>query len=405
MMIADALQTLGAANLALAAGVGAAAALRRPVRAAFGARAAYGLWALPIAAAAAIAAPHSGLHAGIAPFVATAGAAAGRMIPRAVAHASALPALLAGGWAAGALAAAGLLAARQQAFLRSLGRLTPAGGRLVRAEACGVGPALVGALRPVIVAPADFETRFTPDEQALVLAHEAAHLAAGDAAVNALACAVQCLCWFNPAAHLGARLMRADQELACDAAVIGKAPGARRLYGELLLKTQLSTQPLPLGCHWPARSPHPLKERIAMLKSPLPARARRAAGAGLVAGLALAAGGLAWAAKAPSVILQPDWLVRPTAEDMAKFYPPEAVKAHVEGFATLGCEVAADGRLAHCKVLKETPPGAGFGQAAMAMSSLFQMKPMSKDGHPTSGGVVRIPIRFALPSPPAPPTA
>lgn len=404
-MIVDALQTLGAANLALAAGVAAAAALRRPVRATFGARAAYGIWALPLAAAAAMAVPHSGLHGGLAPFVASAGDAAGRIIPRSVAHASRLPTALAALWGAGVLATAGLLAARQRAFLRSLGRLTPAGGRLVRAEACGVGPALVGALRPVIVAPADFEARFAPAEQALILAHEEAHLAAGDAALNALACTVQAMCWFNPAAHLGVRLMRIDQELACDSAIIAARPAARKLYGELLLKTQLSSQALPLGCHWPARGPHPLKERIAMLKSPLPAPARRAAGAGLVAALAIAGGGLAWAAKAPSLVTQPDWITRPTPADVVQDYPPAAAKAKVEGRATLGCDVAADGALAGCKVLSEAPAGAGFGEAAMKMSARFRMKPMSRDGHPVAGGVVRIPFKFLLPKPPAKPAA
>lgn len=402
-MIVDALQALGAANLALAAGVGAAAALRRPVRAAFGARAAYGLWALPLATAAAMAIPHAGLNAGIAPVIAGAGEVAGRMVPRAVADANRLPAALAGLWFAGVVVTLGALAARQRAFLRSLGRLTPAGGRLMRAQACGVGPAVVGALRPVIVTPADFEARFAPDERALVLAHEEAHLASGDAAVNALACAVQALCWFNPAAHVGVRLMRIDQELACDAAVIAQRPTARRLYGELLLKTQLSSQALPLGCHWPAGAAHPLKERILMLKSPLPAPARRAAGAALVAALAITGGGLAWAAKAPSLITMPDWAERPTAADLVKDYPPEAVKAHVEGRATMGCDVARDGALTNCKVISEAPAGAGFGDAALKMAARFRMKPMSKDGHPVAGGKVRIPIRFMLPSPPAAP--
>jgi TonB family protein len=401
-MIVDALQTLGAANLALAGGVGVAAALRRPVRTTFGARAAYRLWALPLAAAAAVTAPHFGLHGGLAPFVATAGEAAGRMVPRAVAHASQAPAMLAAAWAVGVAVTAGLLAARQRAFLRSLGRLTPAGGRLVQAEAPGVGPALVGALRPVIVAPADFEARFGPDERALMLAHEAAHLASGDATANALACAVQALCWFNPAAHLGVRLMRIDQELACDAAVIAIRPAARKLYGELLLKTQLSSQALPLGCRWPAGATHPLKERILMLNAPLPAPARRVAGAGLVLALAVAGGGLAWAAKAPSLVTKPDWITKPTPADLVQDYPQAAAKAHVEGRATLGCDVARDGALANCKVLAEAPTQAGFGEAAMKMSERFRMKPMSRDGKPVAGGYVRIPFMFRLPPAPKP---
>ena len=35
-----------------------------------------------------------------------------------------------------------------------------------------------------------------------------------------------------------------------------------------------------------------------------------------------------------------------------------------------------------------------FGDAALKLSKLFKMRPQSKDGAPTNGGVVRIPIRF-----------
>jgi TonB family protein len=492
-------------------------------------------------------------------------------------------------------------------------------GRLFRAERPGVGPAVVGVLNPRIVAPADFETLYGAGERALILAHETAHLKAGDAAVNALVCAAQCLGWFNPLAHVAGRLLRVDQELACDAAVIGAFPRERKTYAELLLKTQLTTQPLPLGCHWPAGAEHPLKERIAMLKSPLPARSRRALGLACVAATSLAGAAAAWAAQpgapgasaqaatlgvipnnghlepaeanrlvgpgqtilckpdenrelhncriagtpfariataadvarewpaqakakgltgwvtlqcaanAPAgrleactgyhfggaaerpefksafeqaalrvagvyglktnpgpddaplpktpgfytiefndhprlpggppanppvtrypdflpgpptpakvsanalsqvtagklqrvkaeatsveagpasapvapLVTQPDWAIKPTAADLADVYPSEALKAGLGGSATIGCAVAADGRLADCKLVTEAPEQAGFGEAAMKLSERFQMKPMSRDGHPVSGGYVRIPIRFLLPTPPAPQT-
>ena len=80
------------------------------------------------------------------------------------------------------------------------------------------------------------------------------------------AAACQCLCWFNPLVHLAAYLLRLDQELACDAAVIRSRPGARTLYGQTLLKTQLAATPLPFGCYWPARGLHPLEVRIGLLK-------------------------------------------------------------------------------------------------------------------------------------------
>jgi TonB family protein len=408
-MMRDLVLAVLAANLAAALAVLAVLPLRRLVRPRLGARAAYALWIAPPLAALAVLIPHrAASQAAVAPFVVEAGKAAARALPSAPAQ-DLLAVALVGLWLAGALATGLLLARRQSAFMRSLGSLTPASGdrRLVHASRSGVGPALVGALRPRIVTPADFETRYQAEERALILAHEETHLAAGDGLVNAVACAAQCLGWFNPLVHLGVQRLRIDQELACDAAVIGRFPEARQLYGALLLKTQLATDALPLGCHWPAKGAHPLKERIAMLKSPLPALAERRAGLAVAALVGLAAASWAWAAsaRAPHVITQPDWADKPTSADLVKDYPPDAVKAHVEGRATIACDVAATGALARCKVISEAPAGAGFGEASLKLSERFRMKPMSKDGHPVAGGKVRIPIRFMLPTPPAPPKA
>jgi TonB family protein len=390
------------ANLAAASAILAVLALRQLVRPRFGARAAYALWAAPLVTALALIAPHRG-SALLAPLVLQAGQATARALPSLV-PLSAEAALIAI-WLAGAVAMAGVLHRRQAAFLRSAGRLEPIEGapRLVRAERTDIGPAVVGVLRPRIVAPFDFETRFTTEERALILAHERAHLASGDALINAVACAVQCLCWFNPLAHLAVGAMRIDQELACDATVAHRFPAERRRYAELLLKTQVASHALPIGCHWRAGATHPLKARIAMLKAPQPARSERVAGLGVAVLVAIAGANGAWAAKpTPHVIVKADWVVKPKGVDLVEFYPPEAAKSGIGGAATIGCAVSAEGRLAHCRVLDETPAQAGFGEAALKLSESFQMKPMSRDGQPVSGGTVRIPIRFALPRAPQP---
>jgi len=59
--------------------------------------------------------------------------------------------------------------------------------------------------------------------------------------------------------------------------------------------------------------------------------------------------------------------------------------------------VDAGGSLQGCSVASEEPDSMGFGDAAMKLSKLFKMRPMSKDGQPVDGGTVRIPIRFVLP--------
>lgn len=150
--------------------------------------------------------------------------------------------------------------------------------------------------------PHDFEQRY-PDRQArLVLAHERSHVARHDTRINLIEVATCCVFWFNPLAWLAACLHRRDQELACDAAVLCRHPDARRDYAEAMLKTQLLPSALPAGCHW--QSPHALKERIAMLKQPLPDTRRRRAGLLSLAMLGISAAFSAWALQ-PQVQIQP----------------------------------------------------------------------------------------------------
>ena len=294
-------------NLAIGAAILLVLVLRRPVRALFGARAAYGLWIIaPLAVIAVLLPARTVLvPAPVRPSVES-------VSDRSVVVAAAPAPMVAVGavkqslrpyrprdaliviWAVVALLALGLQAERQRRFLKSLGRLREEKG-LFHAEHPGVGPAVIGALSPRVVLPADFTLRFTPEEQALILAHERNHLSMGDAQINALTTAFQCLFWFNPLVHLGANRLRVDQEIACDAAVLTRFPVARRAYGEAMLKTQLAPHAPPLGCHWPASANKQLKERFVMLKDHRQGARRRLAGAASVAVLALGAGFAAWA--------------------------------------------------------------------------------------------------------------
>jgi len=409
-MTLDVLAALLRANLAASVAILLVWAIRKPVRERFGAQAAYALWLIPLLAALAGFAPRPQAGTAIDPIVLTATTAGARLAAPVLNANPSLPGLLLAIWLVGALAATALLLIRQARFVASLGRLERVAPRLFRAEHSGVGPAVVGALRPRIVAPADFEARFDATEQQLILAHEQVHLERGDARINALAAAIQCLCWFNPLAHLAARLLRIDQELACDAAVLSQLPSARRLYAELLLKTQLATQPLPLGCHWPAGSEHPLKERIVMLTSPLPHAARRSLGVAAVATLSLGAACAAWAAnpKPPKPIGSPIWLAKPTSADLARLYPAQALKQRVTGQVLMTCRVDGAGRLQRCEVNdvavtgENLPVGPnadmGFRAATLQLSGLFQMAPKSRDGVRTAGALIRIPVRYAMPA-------
>lgn len=103
-------------------------------------------------------------------------------------------------------------------------------------------------------------------------------------------------------------------------------------------------------------------------------------------------------ASGPSAADGLQWLRRPTAEHLAHHYPDKAQREGVEGSATVECGVTGVGSMTGCRVLNEDPAGYGFGEAALAMSAYFRLGPA--DGtEPMSGGKVKLPIRFALPSP------
>jgi TonB family protein len=398
-MTSDLLEALLRVNLAASAAILVVVLMRAPMRRAIGARAAYALWALPPILALAALAPPPQVGAWYAPpFVVIPSLSA----QPALAQASGdwRPLVLAA-WILGALACTVLLTLRQVRFRASLGALQPArssGRHVLQAGRAGIGPAVVGA---AIIIPADFKTRFTAEEQHAILAHESAHLARGDVLANALIAAAQCLCWFNPLVHLAAFLSRIDQELACDATVLAARPDLKRSYAQALLKTQLLSASPPVGCTWPSRAEHPLKERIAMLKSSPPTRLRRSLGAAAILGLSLGGGYAAWAAQAvpaseAHLVTAPDWEGRPTGLDMARFYPPEAARLKQGGRVVTECQVEAAGSLTACKIVSEAPEGAGFGAATLQLTPLFRMKPMSRDGKPLAGGMVRIPVMFAI---------
>jgi beta-lactamase regulating signal transducer with metallopeptidase domain len=277
--------------------------LRRLVQRAFGAVAAYLTWLmvpvtmiavmLPDLPAAAGAAIGASLH--IEP-VAVVSHAIDKSLARATSEVAGVnvSAWMFSVWCFGASLCFLYFAGLQRSFLRGLGKLS--GSRdVLRAQASEGCPALIGVFAPKVVLPRDFATRFSRLERRLVLAHERAHLRRRDTLSNALVALFRCAFWFNPLVHIAAGYFRLDQELACDAAVMERHPGSRRVYAGAMLKAQAANVALPVGCHW--QSANQFKERLEMLKRSAPSRGRRIGGCGFVALAAVVVGYSAWAAE------------------------------------------------------------------------------------------------------------
>jgi hypothetical protein len=167
----------------------------------------------------------------------------------------------------------------------------------------GSSPALLGLWHPHLVLPLDFEQRFDAQEQRLILAHENEHRRRWDNAWNLLSAALLVLFWFNPLAWWAQRRWRADQELACDAAVLAQNPTALPSYARAMLKSQGLIAVPALASSW--LSVHPLIERTRMLQNHVFLLPRRATGQRAALALAVLCAGVAYAAQGDTPLPTP----------------------------------------------------------------------------------------------------
>src|SRR5690242_7136057 len=168
MSAIDLLQRLWTATLALSAALAIVAALRVPWRRWFGAEQACRLWWLPALAVMASQLPHASMQTVIVrvPTI-LAAAAPVSSVPVVAANSVDWRAPLAFAWFAGSCALLLLAVARQRRFLRALREARPASlaapegiSEVLSARNIATGPALVGAWRPRLVLPRDFEQRY-----------------------------------------------------------------------------------------------------------------------------------------------------------------------------------------------------------------------------------------------------
>ena len=394
--LATLFELLSETTLAGSAAVLLVLALRRRLRQAFGATVAYAAWALVPAAVVAVSLPAATVTVAAAPvaMLVTAAAAPLAAVPVAAPF-DAVPWLLAA-WLAGVAVMVLRLGRQQRAFRRGLGRLRLRADGLQQAESVAGLPAAIGLLRPAIVVPADFDSRYSGEERALMHAHERCHIVRGDLQINALLAGLRSVFWFNPLLHYATGHFRHDQELACDQHVIARHPRGRRAYGEAMFKTQLASQPLPLGCHWAAfhKVPsHPLKERIAMLKQPTPTAARWIGGGALVVVLALGVGFAAWSAQPKREVVAAGLLPAAASETGQQ----DAARGAVEAIALETVATAAAPRVPSVPPVPPAPPAAMAPSAPPALPAPPRPPARMKAGTTANNAQAPLPPLPALP--------
>lgn len=98
-----------------------------------------------------------------------------------------------------------------------------------------------------------------------------------------------------------------------------------------------------------------------------------------------------WSMPSP-LITRPDWVRKPSSDDMARFYPDRASRNGIHGKTAMTCRVTSRGSLTACEIVSETPEGEDFGAATLKVADKFRMRPMTDDCVSVEGATVRIPL-------------
>ena len=267
--------------------------IRRPVARHFGARAAYALWLAP--ALRLFMPPLPDLGPPAAP---SAGVGYSLLVQPAAAAASAAPLPWPAIWAAGAALFLAVHLVRHALFVRrALRHGRPYAGAAIACDAVITpaveGPAATGLVHRLVLLPADFEQRFTPEQQRLALLHEWQHHCRGDIWASAAALVGAAALWFNPLTYVALGAFRRDMESACDRSVLS-APGAcdPLAYGQTILAS--AARPIPRSL-CALTSLDELKGRLTMLDTNH-GSLRQLAGLGLA--FAVTLGGMTFAGPA-----------------------------------------------------------------------------------------------------------
>lgn len=252
-------------------------------------------------------------------------------------------------------------------------------------------PVAAGIFSPAILVPPDF-TNWPESQQDAAIRHETAHILRKDLWANLISNVACSLYWFHPLIWLLNFLLRAEQETACDEAVI--TTGFSRVdYAEALVAVaRNSAGRFAAGCAMTTKAD--LKSRVTkILDSKLVSistRQRIAIG-GIVATLALAA---LIPLRAETVYTVADGITPPSVTYRVEpQYTEEARKNRIMGSVILTCIIRSDGMAHDCNVKQGLDSGLD-ANAALAVEQ-WRFAPGTRNGEPVSVAAT-IEINFRL---------
>lgn len=93
----------------------------------------------------------------------------------------------------------------------------------------------------------------------------------------------------------------------------------------------------------------------------------------------------------------PPRLIRtPERVELRALHPPQALRARQGGAASIRCRIRADGALEACVAERESPPGQGFGAAAVRAAPYFRFEPPRINGRQVGGQEVTLRVEFMV---------
>lgn len=215
------------------------------------------------------------------------------------------------------------------------------------------GPYVTGLWSPTVLLPVDFQQRFDPEQQQLILQHELTHWRRGDLHANLLALIVLTLFWFHPLCWLAYRAYRQDQELACDALVLATASSQQKIAYSYALLSNIQSHAQSSTAHWQLLSNHygdkkMMKQRLQLLQ-----HQQGFSKTALALTLIALVGATLWLqqpvqAADAAAEMKPIMRVEPR-------YPLAAAQAKTEGYVVAEFDIQPDGTVQNVQIIKSVP--------------------------------------------------